>query len=153
MSEARLTRAWARAGVAGGFLACASYPALIALSMPLQLTIAIAAIFAMGLAAGTLGLYHVLSLRRRTASLQMGVVLNIIASAVVLAMFVVQLSVRTAMSDVLASSDTQAMGDTYTPVWTVIDHVQLGLDVVWDIFISVGTVLIAANMYGHPRFG
>jgi hypothetical protein len=35
----------------------------------------------------------------------------------------------------------------------VVDKVQLGLDVSWDVFISVGTLLFALNMLKHPRFG
>jgi hypothetical protein len=31
--------------------------------------------------------------------------------------------------------------------------VQLGLDVSWDVFIAIGTLLFAVNMLNHPRFG
>jgi hypothetical protein len=31
--------------------------------------------------------------------------------------------------------------------------IQLGLDVAWDLFLCLGTVLLAANMWNHPRFG
>jgi hypothetical protein len=31
--------------------------------------------------------------------------------------------------------------------------IQLGLDVVWDIFLGVGTILLAINMFRHPRLG
>jgi hypothetical protein len=31
--------------------------------------------------------------------------------------------------------------------------IQLGLDVAWDVFLVLGTVLLAWNMWHHPRFG
>jgi hypothetical protein len=31
--------------------------------------------------------------------------------------------------------------------------IQLGLDVAWDLFLCLGTVLLAANMWNHPPFG
>jgi hypothetical protein len=31
--------------------------------------------------------------------------------------------------------------------------IQLGLDVAWDLFLALGTVLLAWNMWHHPRFG
>ena len=31
--------------------------------------------------------------------------------------------------------------------------IQLGLDIVWDIFILIGMVLLAISMYSHPRLG
>jgi hypothetical protein len=31
--------------------------------------------------------------------------------------------------------------------------VQLGMDIVWDIFIMASTILLAISMYSHPRLG
>jgi hypothetical protein len=30
---------------------------------------------------------------------------------------------------------------------------QLGLDVAWDVFLAIGTAMLAWNMGQHPRFG
>ena len=35
---------------------------------------------------------------------------------------------------------------------TLMLFVQLGLDVAWDLFLALGTVLLAWNMWHHPRF-
>ena len=37
--------------------------------------------------------------------------------------------------------------------WSVVDQVQLGLDIVWDIYLCLSALLIAWNMRSHPRFG
>jgi len=31
--------------------------------------------------------------------------------------------------------------------------IQLGLDLAWDLFFALGVVLLAWNMWRHPRFG
>jgi hypothetical protein len=40
-----------------------------------------------------------------------------------------------------------------TYLWQIPNTIQLGLDVVWDIFLGVGTILLSLNMFRHPRFG
>ena len=38
-------------------------------------------------------------------------------------------------------------------IWKSLDHIQLGIDLAWDLFIFLGTILFAINMYNHPKFG
>jgi hypothetical protein len=77
----------------------------------------------------------VLSLNRNSVCGALGAASNAIAGALFAAMILVQL----AAGDRDENSHTQA-------VW-------LGLDVAWDIYIGVGTLLFAAASYAHRWFG
>ena len=43
--------------------------------------------------------------------------------------------------------------ENLTALRTSLVGVQLGLDVTWDIFIALGTLLFAISMFRDPRFG
>jgi len=102
---------------------------------------------------GAPGLYFLLALNRKTVSLQIGVACSAVAGVVVLTMLIVQMSVNAAvvpMIEVPLEGASEAMVRT---AWSVVDQVQLGLDIVWDIYLCLSALLIAWNMRRHPRFG
>jgi hypothetical protein len=74
--------------------------------------------------------------------LQVAVVANAIAGALVTAMLMVQLAVR--------AGGRSSVEDL---LWTKFRRVDLGLDVAWDVYVALGTFLFAWNMLRHPRFG
>ncbi len=45
------------------------------------------------------------------------------------------------------------IGEIPSALPPAVDAVQLGLDVAWDVFISLGTLLFALTMFKDPRFG
>jgi hypothetical protein len=49
---------WTKVGVVTGFLACVVYPLLIAVPMPMTLTVLLAAVFGPLLSVASIGLYH-----------------------------------------------------------------------------------------------
>lgn len=151
--SATRVRTWVTVGVASGLLATVVYPLLIFVPMPLVLTVALSAAFGPLLAVASMGLYHFMAASRPTVSLQIGVVFNIIAGTLVNAMLVVQLTVREFLAVRLAGAGDARTRELIEWSYSAADKVQLGLDVSWDIYISVGTILFALNMVRHPRFG
>jgi hypothetical protein len=144
---------WTKAGVIAGVLACSVYPLLVTVPMPMVVTLALAAAFGPLLSVACLGLYHFISAHRKTVSLQIATVFIIVAGAVVNTMLVVQMTVRGFMRiDVAGAADVDAVHLLET-AYLAVDKVQLGLDISWDIYVSVGTILLALNMLRHPRFG
>jgi hypothetical protein len=63
------------------------------------------------------------------------------------------LAISLTMRDYMERATDAATKSTLEWIWKVVDKVQLGLDVSWDVFIAIGTLLFAVNMLGHPRFG
>jgi hypothetical protein len=148
-----LTLSWIKLGAIAGIITCVIYPLMIAVEMPRLLTVACAAAFGPLLSLASVGLYHLLKIHAKTVSVQIAAVANIIAGSIVNMMLVVQLAIAYSMEEYVKNADDAATKATLEWVGKVVDKVQLGLDVSWDVFISVGTLLFAMNMLNHPRFG
>ena len=148
-----LLKTWVKVGVVTGFLATIVYPLLITVPMHLTLTVILAAAFGPLLSVASMGLYHYMAAHKRTVTLQIAVVFNIIAGTLVNTMLVVQLAVREFLALRLAEAGDEQVREIIRWGYSGADKVQLGLDVSWDIYISVGTILFALNMLRHPRFG
>jgi hypothetical protein len=154
MSEpAQPVRRWVKTGIVSGLLATITYPLLIAVPMPLVLTVVLAAAFGPLLSVASVALYHFMSARARTVTLQLAMIFNVIAGTLVTTMLIIQLTVREFTSTQLAGAPDPGAADLIRAVYSGVDKVQLGIDVVWDVYIAAGTVLFALNMLRHPRFG
>lgn len=151
--ENALTFTWIKLGAIIGILACIIYPLMIAVEMPQQLNVVCAAAFGPLLSLASVGIYHLLKLHEKTVSAQIAAAANIIAGSIVNMMLIVQLAVSISMREYVDKAADAVTKSTLDLIWKAIDKVQLGLDVSWDIFISVGTLLFALNMLKHPRFG
>lgn len=151
--EDALTLAWIKLGAIAGIITCIIYPLMIAVEMPRLLTVACAAAFGPLLSLASVGLYHLLKLHQKTVSAQIAAAANVIAGSIVNMMLVVQLTISYSMEEYMKSAADAATKATLEWVGKVVDKVQLGLDVSWDVFIAVGTFLLALNMLKHPRFG
>ncbi len=148
-----LITTWIKVGASAGILACIIYPFMILVEMPRLPTVIFAVAFGPLLSLGSVGLYHLLELQRKSVTAPIAAVANIIAGAIVNMMLVVQLAISYSMRDYIRSATDAATKSTLEWIWKAVDKVQLGLDVSWDVFISIGTLLFAVNMLKHPRFG
>lgn len=148
-----LTFTWIKLGAIAGVIACAVYAVMAAVDMPRILTVAFAAAFGPLLSLASVGLYHLLKLHQKTVTAQIAAGANIIAGSIVNMMLVVQLAISISMRDYIDKAADAATKSTLELIWKAVDKVQLGLDVSWDIFIGIGTLLLALNMLNHPRFG
>jgi hypothetical protein len=143
------SKAWIKTGMICGFITLAVYPVMIFVSFPVQITLVLACLFGFMFMIASIGLYNFISLNNKSVSLQLGVLFNIIGCAVVTMMFTIQL----ALFQTKLSSNIEAAKEMKNYIFQFSNTIQLGLDVVWDIFVGVGTVLLAINMFKHPRLG
>lgn len=151
--ENALTLTWIKLGAIAGIIACVIYPLMAAVEMPRLLTVVCAAAFGPLISLASVGLYHLLKLHQKTVSAQIAAAANVIAGSIVNMMLVVQLAISYSMEEYMKNAGDAATKATLEWVGKVVDKVQLGLDVSWDVFIAVGTLLLALNMLNHPRFG
>jgi hypothetical protein len=105
------------------------------------------------LVCASLGLYHVLRAHRRTVSLDLGVVANVAAGITVTLMLFSQLGLKRWFELEFGAGSTDSSERALHAAFEAADGLQLGLDVAWDVFLGLGTALLAANMWRHPRFG
>ena len=137
---------WVRVGVVAGLVAVASYTFLVVGWGDSRVALLVAASFGISLGLAAYGLYQFLTVGRRPSVItQTAMVATLVGAAVFIAMATVQLSVRADLS----GTDPTKLGE----VFRLVDRVQLALDVVWDLFFSVGMALFAVAAYSHPRLG
>lgn len=129
---------WMKVGVVGGLCASAFYPLLLVTpGAPLAMSATLAAFLGPAIGAASLGLHHLLRLGGRPTASALGAISNVAAGALLTAMLLVQIAVRSRAPD--------TVGDM-VGIW-------LGLDVAWDIYVGLGTLCFAVSMLAHPRFG
>ena len=149
----KMTIQWIKLGIVCGILTTLIYPLLILVKMPIIITALLAAAMGLLLSLASIGLYQVLKLHRKTVKLQIAVLFNIIAGVLLNLMFMVQLTVREFMKGYIDQATNEYAQETYEMIWKSLDKVQLGMDLSWDVYLSVGTFLFALSMLTHPRFG
>ena len=127
---------WARATVVAGLVALASYGLLLVLPAPLPVQVLLVFGFAFGLSVASLGLYLAVAAPVAPRLARVATVANVVATAQLTAMLLVQLAVR---------EHAPAPGRAFVAIW-------LGLDVAWDLYVSVGTLAFAWCLLRHPSF-
>lgn len=128
-----------RFGITMGLAASVIYPVMLFAPLPDILTVLLAALFGPCLIAGSWGLRAFMVLDRRTVWTNLAMIFNALAGAMFTAMLLVQLAVRMGNPD-------QAQVASLVPIW-------LGLDVAWDVYIGLGTMLFGIAAISHARLG
>jgi len=139
-------RAWTRIGIGAGLVACFAYPSMILIALPRIPQVMLAASFGPALAVASVSLAHILRARRRAPSIELAAICNCLAGALVTVELMPQLAIN--YSTQYAVHDQLAV-IARKRLWDII----LGLDVAFDAFIALGTLLFAINMIRDPRFG
>jgi hypothetical protein len=143
--DAVIIKNWIKLGIFSGFTVSVIYPSLIFIPMPqiIQVTFMMAWGPFLGLSA--VGLYYFLALHKKSVSLQIALISQVIAGVLVTTMLLVQSALRISKPEIIDNASQWA--------WSSLNHIQLGIDVAWDVFIFLGSILFAINMYNHPKFG
>ncbi len=127
-----------------GLAAVVAYALLVSVLPSNKVGAVVASMFGPLVACASVGLYRVLAWQRETIAGLLAAIANVAASALVVAMLLVQIA--------LDDAEEQAPGlDASTE--RVFDHVHFGLDLAWDTFICLGTLLFGLAMLRRPSFG
>jgi hypothetical protein len=140
-----ITRQWIKLGVVCGLIVSFIYPALNFIPFPEVVQVFLIMIFGPLLAFSSAGLYHFISLYKKSLSVTAALVSNIIAGVLITTMLLVQVAIRSSRPEVIHEASGW--------IWKSINQVHLGLDVAWDVYIFFGTVLFAISMFRHPKLG
>lgn len=101
----------------------------------------------------SLGLYHVLRAHHRTVSVDLGLLANVAAGISLTLMVFAQLGLRRWLEMQFGDAATDSPERALDTAYQAGNGIQLGMDVAWDVFLVLGAVLLAWNMWHHPRFG
>jgi hypothetical protein len=138
------TLKWINIGIICGFLVSVIYPLLQFISN-LLLGVILAASMGILLSLASVGLYYFIQIHKKSITSKIALFSNIIAGAILTQMFLVQLAIKSSKPEILDESGKW--------VWTTINHIHYGLDVAWDVYIFLGTILFAISIFKHPKLG
>ncbi len=128
-------RQWTTTAALAGLFGIVSYGMLAFMDTSPPVSALLTSLFSLGFGLSAIGIYYGVV---RTAAPRLGLlaaVANTVAGAELMAMLLVQIAVKTAVP---------RPGPAMTGIW-------LGLDVAWDVFGCVGTVLLAVALW-QARF-
>jgi hypothetical protein len=137
---------WIRTGAVTGILAVLVYTGIVVVPFSPRIGLVAALSFGVLLIVAFIGLHRFIALHQRTVALDLAAVFGVIAGAVVDLMFVVQIAVKTPLVGESVDPGVAAARE-------IGNRVQLGLDVGWDVFVGLATLLFAWCALRHPRLG
>lgn len=138
-SSKELDYRWAGASAISGIGGILAYIGTSAASHSTStiITVPLVFAFAFGITVSSIGLYHILAGSTGSRMALIAAVANVVAAGQLLAMTMVQLSVRAIVEQPDAALKA---------VWW-------GLDVAWDLYVGTGTILFGLAMFGRRGFG
>ncbi|MCX2745421.1 hypothetical protein OO013_16195 [Mangrovivirga sp. M17] len=140
----KATLKWINIGIICGFLVSVIYPSLQFISN-LKLGVIVASSMSILLSLASVGLYYFIQIHKKSVTSKIALFSNIIAGAILTQMFLVQLAIK--------ASRPEIFDETGKWVWSTINHIHYGLDVAWDVYIFLGTILFAISVFQHPKLG
>jgi len=144
---------WVKIGSYSGIIGVLAYALVIFLSPPDFLAYILAFSFGPLLSVSAVGLYHFISVIKKTPSLQIAVASTVAGGITVLIMLTIQLSIGEIVTDIVRNAGEGESQNLLKKFRTGLNSVHWGLDVAWDILIGTATILFGLNMLKHPKLG
>jgi hypothetical protein len=148
------TTSWAKLAIATGLCAVASYFCSVVFK-PLPWTVGRFLFFAVGplSVVSAVGFYKSTRSGAGGIAHTLGSLFLVIAGVVMNLMAVIQDTQFTVLGKRIRQAQDESVRELIKEVLSGVNVVQSGLDVSWDIFISIGTILLAVSLMRHPAFG
>jgi hypothetical protein len=140
----RMTINWIKIGIICGLLVSFVYPSLQFVSN-LVVGVILAVLMGLLLSLASVGLYYFVAIHKKTIKIIIALFSNIIAGTLLIQMFLVQLAIK--------SSKPVLIDESSKWNWSSLNHIHYGLDVAWDVYIFLGTLMFAICAYHHPKLG
>lgn len=145
--------AWSRTGGICGLAGIAAYMAAAFVPLPPIATYTAAFAFGPLLAVGLMGLAQCLAARRPGPLPLIAAAFGTAAGFTVLIMLTVQQAIFGMLGRLPAGEEGSPARASYEQLEAGLDAIHFGIDVAWDVAISVAVVLFAAAMIRDARFG
>jgi len=101
----------------------------------------------------TIGLYKLLITQGNLISIQLGTVFLIISRICHTIMATMQGSISAIMKGYISNAEDENQKEILISTYKSVFSTQAGVDMAFDIFISIGVIMIAYSMWNNIRFG
>lgn len=150
-SRRELKATWFDVGLGTGIAASLAYAFGVFIPIPIRPEFLSFMAFGPLLCVSSVGLFVFLREHRDTVSLQISILCLVSAGLMFTAMSTMQGSIIFQARALIAGGDASE-AELWRTIYRGVMSTQLGLDFAFDMFISVGTFLLAWNVALHPRF-
>jgi hypothetical protein len=146
-------RKWLIVAVICGIIANINY--VLATQVSISPTINRLLFFSFGplLITTTIGLYKLLSTKDDLISIQLGTVFLILSGVCHTIMATMQGSISTFMKGYISNADNESQKELLMTIYKSVFSTQAGVDMTFDIFISLGVIMLAYSMWNNIHFG
>lgn len=142
---------WHRLAVYCGISAFFSYFLAAFAPFPDKASLLLAFAFGPLFMLSSVGLFFVLKYWKDSINLRIAALFNIVATAMLTMMLVVQLTGQEFHQQYKVADRGSVSEEQLKWMFKEVNSVQLGMDLAWDIFISIGTFFFALAMFNHPK--
>ena len=143
-NDNHMTLNWIKIGIICGLIVSFIYPSFQFIS-DLVIGVIFAVLMGLLLSLASVGLYYFIAIHKKSIKIIIALFSNIIAGTLLIQMFLVQLAIK--------SSKPVLIDESSKWIWSSFNHIHYGLDVAWDVYIFLGTLLFAISAYQHPKLG
>lgn len=151
--ETGVANSLARTGAITGIIASLIYPAWSFLPLPDIMNLLFHFAFGPLIIVSFMGLNRLVKANRDSTPLQIATIFGIIAGCMFTLMTIVQSSNLSYIYNYIRQAQDETTKEIFRRILQGVFTVQLGIDVSWDIFITLATILFGLSMFNHPRFG
>ena len=153
MTQTIVEKKLVQVGLYCGLVASILFPLWSAFNLPLQLNLLLHFAFGPLIVIAFIAIQTFLKVRYDSVSNRIGTVFGAIAGVAFCCMTVVQASNVQWIKNQITNESDQSIKKELQRNLTSVFSVQLGLDIVWDIFITLATVLVSIAIFKLSKFG
>lgn len=140
-------------GAVAGILSIIFYFSVAVLSfIPDAIALSIAFTFPLLWIISFMGLYHFLKKQKHTATLEIGYLFGIIGAALVCVLLVIQQANIIWHDQAMEAASSEEAKALLKATYRGANRVQAGMDVAFDIFITIAWILFGINIARSPNF-
>ena len=139
-------------GGIAGIISIVFYISAVAIPLPSPIPRLLAFTFPLLWILSYMAFYHFLKKERHTPSLEIAYVFGIIGAALACTLLVVQQANIIWHNEAMESAQTDEARDLLKAAYRGANRVQAGLDVAFDIFITIAMILFGINLAKSSRF-
>lgn len=144
---------WLLIGIISGFFADLAYILATEVSISAQVNRLLFFFFGPFMIVSIIGLHHHLNNKRETIAGQLGALMVVLSGVAHTIMATMQGSIVVRMQQYISESGSEAEKETFRKINKSVFSTQLGVDMAFDIFISIGVFLLAISMWRHKSYG
>ena len=152
-AERHFVKQWLLIGIIAGVFADFTYMLATQVSISPAVNRLLFFFFGPFMIVSIVGLYHHLVEKGNAIAAQLGTLMVVLSGVSHTIMATMQGSIAVRMRQYISESGSEAEKEIFRDIYKSVFSTQLGVDMAFDIFISLGVILLSVSMWNHMSYG